>query len=56
MMDWFLMHGYAAYIWPAYGVVFFALTMNLVLIKRQRRRTRKILQQWLARQNDDPST
>ncbi|HBI21771.1 MAG TPA: heme exporter protein CcmD [Legionella sp.] len=50
------MNGYAAYIWPAYGVVFGVLTMNLVLIKRQRNRLRKRLEQWLMRQNNDACT
>lgn len=56
MINWFLMNGYAVYIWPAYGIVFFVLTLNLLLIKRQRRRTRKMLQQWFTRQNNDSST
>ena len=52
-MTWFGMHGYAAYIWSAYGVVFVVLTMNWWLIKRQRRQTFKILQQWFKRQKND---
>ena len=56
LMDWFLMNGYAAYIWPAYGIVFVALTMDLVWIQRQRNRLRKRLKQWFIRQNNDTCT
>jgi heme exporter protein D len=45
-LHWFAMNGYSMYIWPAYGLVFFVLLMNGLLIKRQKRRTHKILRQW----------
>ena len=45
-LHWFAMNGYSIYIWPAYGLVFFVLTMNLLSIKRQGRRTHKLLRQW----------
>ena len=48
-LTWFAMQGYAAYIWPAYGVVFFVLTMNVLLVVKQRQRTRQLLRQWLKR-------
>ncbi len=44
-LHWFAMNGYSIYIWPAYGVVFFVLTMNLLSIKRLGLRTRKWLRQ-----------
>ena len=45
-MQWLGMGGYSIYIWPAYGLVCTVLVVNLLGIKRQRIRTRKILQQW----------
>ncbi len=46
LLHWFAMNGYAVYVWPAYGLVFLVLTMNLLSIKWQGRRTRKLLLQW----------
>lgn len=46
LLHWFAMNGYAIYIWPAYGLVFFVLVTNLLSIKWQRLRTRKLLRQW----------
>lgn len=51
LLDWFAMHGYAMYIWPAYGIVFVVLSINLVSIKWQSIRTRKSLLQWFKRQS-----
>ena len=45
-LHWFAMNGYSSYIWPAYGLVFVVLTMNILSIKKQERRTRKLLRQW----------
>ena len=45
-IHWFAMSGYAIYIWPAYGLVFFVLMMNLFFIKRQGLRARNVLRQW----------
>ncbi len=45
-MNWVWMNGYGAYIWPAYGLVLGVLALNLVLIKRQRIVTFKILKKW----------
>ena len=45
-MQWLGMGGYSISIWPADGLVCTVLVVNLLGIKRQRIRTRKILQQW----------
>ncbi len=45
-LQWFSMHGYSMYIWPAYGLVFFVLTMNAFSVKWQGKRVRKFLQHW----------
>lgn len=47
--QWFEMHGYAMYIWPAYGLVFGVLIANLVSIRWRGKRTRHILRTWLGR-------
>ena len=44
--QWLAMGGYALYVWPAYGLVFFVLAMHLLGIKSKGTRTRKQLQQW----------
>ena len=49
-MHWWAMGVYYAYIWPAYGLSFLILAATGLGITRQRRRTRKILQQWYKRQ------
>lgn len=46
VLHWFAMNGYAAYVWPAYGLVFLVLTMNLLSIRRQRLRAGKLLRKW----------
>ena len=48
-LHWFAMNGYAIYIWPAYGLVIFVLTINLLLIKKQGRLTRQLLRQWFKK-------
>lgn len=45
-LHWFAMNGYAMYVWSAYGLVFFVLTMNVLSIKWQWKRTHKLLRQW----------
>lgn len=47
--DWLAMGGYSMYVWPAYGLVFAVLVMNLLSIKWQKKHTRKKLQQWFKR-------
>lgn len=46
LLHWFGMNGYAMYVWPAYGIVFVVLTVNILSIKRQSIRTRKRLFRW----------
>lgn len=49
-MHWLSMGGYAAYIWPAYGLVSLVLISNLLSIKAQRVRVRKQLLKWFKSQ------
>lgn len=42
------MGGYAGYVWSAYGLVFVVAVINVITIKRQRKRAKKTLQQWLS--------
>lgn len=46
LSHWFAMHGYAPYIWSAYGLVCSVLIGNLVSMRWQRVRIYKMLQQW----------
>ena len=46
LVHWVSMNGYAYYIWSAYGAVFFVLIANVLLIRRQRLRMRKLLSTW----------
>jgi heme exporter protein CcmD len=46
LVSWVSMNGYAYYIWSAYGAVFFVLIANVLLIRRQRLRMRKLLSTW----------
>ena len=46
LIQWLDMGGYAAYIWPAYGLVLVMLVANIVGIRRQTKRTRIKLHQW----------
>ncbi len=41
--NWFHMHGYAVYLWPAYGLVTFVLAGHLISSVWQMRRTRSQL-------------
>lgn len=41
--NWFHMHGYAMYLWPAYGLVTFVLAGNLIRSVWQGKRTRSQL-------------
>ncbi|MDP3561013.1 MAG: heme exporter protein CcmD [Legionellaceae bacterium] len=47
--EWFAMHGYALYIWPAYGIVTTVLIANLIGIVLRGKRTRAMLRTWLSR-------
>ena len=46
--QWFLMKGYAVYIWSAYGLVLAVLIGNVVWIKSQSVRIRNALEKWRA--------
>lgn len=46
VIDFILMHGYAKYIWSAYGITGLILMINLIHLKRQKQNTFKKLQQW----------
>lgn len=48
-LDWLAMGGYSIYVWPAYGLVFFVLAMNLLGMKWKKKQTRHKLQQWFKR-------
>lgn len=43
---WFSMNGYSIYVWPAYGLVFLVLMMNVLSIKWQSSRTLRLLRHW----------
>ena len=45
MKAFFEMGGYAAYIWPAYGLVCFTFVIHFVVVKQQKKR----VMQWLKR-------
>lgn len=49
MMQWFAMHGYAPYIWSAYGCVLAVLVCHGVMAVRGERRTWLLLKRWLAK-------
>jgi heme exporter protein D len=44
--EWLAMGGYAAYVWPAYGLVCGVLIIHFLSIKVQKKRTGRKLQQW----------
>ena len=44
--NWLAMGGYSLYVWPAYGIVFAVLLMNLFSMKWKKKLTRQKLQQW----------
>jgi heme exporter protein D len=49
LMHWFSMSGYARFIWPAYGLVFVVLGVNLLSIQWQLKRLRKRLHAFYRR-------
>lgn len=49
-MHWIAMGGYAAYVWPAYGLVCGVLVLNVLSTKRLTRRTHTKLKQWYKHQ------
>lgn len=44
--EWLDMGGYSLYVWPAYALVSLVLVLNVLVLKRQRNRTERILKQW----------
>jgi len=50
MGEFLAMGGYAAFVWPAFGVTTVVLIANVVAARRQDRQVRKRLMQRLARQ------
>lgn len=49
ILTWFEMGGYAYYVWSAYGLVFSALIITVLLIKRQRIQIHQKLHNWFKR-------
>ena len=49
-MQWVSMHGYAVYVWPAYGLVGLVLVSNAVRSVWQKTRTHHVIRLWLSRQ------
>lgn len=49
LQHWFAMNGYAGYVWSAYGLMFFVLLGNVLLIRWQRLRVGKRLRAWFKR-------
>lgn len=49
LIKWFTLGEYSYYIWPAYGLVWLVLLINLMGLKWQKYTTYKELQQWLKR-------
>ena len=56
MMSWWRMGGYFMYVWPAYGLVFFALVGHWIALRRQKKRTHLRLQQWFQRARHETRT
>lgn len=48
--DWWMMGGYACYVWPAYGLALVVLGLNSLHVSYQRTQTRKKLSDWFKRQ------
>jgi heme exporter protein D len=44
--EWLKMGGYSIYVWPAFGLVWIVLVMNLLGVKWKKKQTRQKLQQW----------
>ncbi len=49
-MAWCTMGGYASYIFGSYGFVCVSMAIAFILVKNQRVRTVKRLQQWFKRE------
>ena len=41
--DFFAMGGYALYVWGSFGMCFFAVALELLILRRHRRRTMRLL-------------
>lgn len=46
LFDWLAMGGYSLYVWSAYGLVAMVLALNVIAVRRQKKRTKNFLQQW----------
>ena len=46
LMSWVDMGGYAHYVWPAYGVVFFVFVAHFAQVKIQKKRVLRDLKRW----------
>lgn len=46
VVEYLSMGGYAAYVWPAYGLVCSVLVAIWLTVKQQKRRTRLKLHEW----------
>lgn len=53
VIQWMTMGGYFIYIWPAYGIVFFVLAVNLIRTVRQKKRTFTLLNRWYKGRHGD---
>ena len=50
MSEFFAMGGYAAYVWPAYGITMVVLGLNVLLARREFRQTKQNLQRRTRRE------
>lgn len=48
MHELFVMGGYGAYVWPAYGVTFLVLSINVFVSLRQKKQVKKIITDYLT--------
>ena len=46
-MQWFNMHGYALYVWSAYGIVAVVLSLQVISVKLYAKKVRGILRAWV---------
>jgi heme exporter protein D len=46
LINWLDMGGYASYVWPAYGVVFFVFVAHFFHVKVQKKRVLRALKHW----------
>jgi len=51
LMQWFSMGGYSFYVWPAYGLVFMVLMLNVFVIKKDQKLMKKKLIKWFNQEN-----